>query len=586
MTNNSIVLEMLGAETLITLIFIMWLIVGVVLFEGVTAKDVKKYLKPIFAFFVRVGKSIAKGTKVAWKWTVSFFQPATKKAKPVRKVEPIKVVKQPTVAKAEKKPAPVKVEKKPEPVKVVAAKPVAEPTVTVVKAEDVTQDVVEKVKAAKAKEDSLDDVKAAKDAKAFESRRIYSKRFKGNQEFYTRLPDDQKVEFRRLFVEEGRDHVVETLQYTIGEDNTAYFDKVYNMIYRYRRLISLPLLTSLLNEGLRLAADDEDDAEAKTNIYEAVIRTAYTQRNKKGFLAACEQWSRDDVALHDDVLKTKGSFVYGYKRLAIILEKKGAISEAIELVEKALKKDLQDDTIGEYPERLIRLQAQLAIDEAKAKNLFVEKVEEVVDVSDDEGDDAEETVEQVDLSGVTFKKTGFYEGLTPVLQKEFDRYFIEEGEDHLVKSLQFTRGETNQEFFANVFNQIYKYRRLISFDLLTALHEELTRQVEDQPELLTKVNEVAIRVYFYRRKDRVFVERCEELCQEDIALHLDVLKTKKGFVYSFKRLAILLERQGLFEDAIAMCDRAIALKLDDMTKGNYLGRKQRLQRRIAIRKGE
>ena len=142
MTNNSIVLEMLGAETLITLIFIMWLIVGVVLFEGVTAKDVKKYLKPIFAFFVRVGKSIAKGTKVAWKWTVSFFQPATKKAKPVRKVEPIKVVKQPTVAKAEKKPAPVKVEKKPEPVKVVAAKPVAEPTVTVVKAEDVTQDVV------------------------------------------------------------------------------------------------------------------------------------------------------------------------------------------------------------------------------------------------------------------------------------------------------------------------------------------------------------------------------------------------------------------------------------------------------------
>jgi tetratricopeptide (TPR) repeat protein len=513
----------------------------------------------------------------------SFFKPKTKKAKPMIKTEPVRKIQ---VVKVDKKPEPIKVEKKPEPVKVVAAKPVLEPTITVVKAEDVTQEVVEKVKAAKAKEDSLDDVKAAKDAKAFESRRIYSKRFKGNQEFYTRLPEEQKTEFRRLFVEEGADHLVESLQYTIGDDNTAFFDRVYNMIYRYRRLISLPLLTSLLNEGLRLATDDEDDAEAKTNIYEAVIRTAYTQRNKKGYLAAAEQWSREDVKLHDDTLKTKGSFVYGYKRLAIILEKKGAIPEAIKLVENALKKDLKDDTIGEYPERLVRLQAQLAIDEAKAKNIFVEKVEETVEVTDDESDETEEVVDQVDLSGVTFKKTGFYEGLTPVLQKEFDRYFIEEGDNHLVKSLQFTRGETNQEFFANVFNQIYKYRRLISFDLLTALHEELTRQVDDQPELLTKVNEAAIRVYFYRRKDRVFIERCEELCQEDIALHLDVLKTKKGFVYSFKRLAILLERQSLFEDAIAMCDRAIALKLDDMTKGNYLGRKQRLQRRIAIRKGE
>lgn len=587
MTNNSIVLEMLGAETLITLIVIMWLIVGVVLFEGVTAKDVKNYLKPFLAFFKRLGKGIAKGSKASWKWVKktskrfanwvkAFFKPQPKKAQVVKK--PVKVV--------ESKPLPKKVEKKPEPIKTVIAKPIAEPTIQVVKAEEVTQEVVEKVKAAKAKEDSLDDVKAAKDAKAFESRRIYSKRFKGNQEFYTRLPDDQKAEFRRLFVEEGKDHVVETLNYTIGQDNTEFFDRVYNMIYRYRRLISLPLLTSLLNEGLRLAADDEDDAEAKTNIYEAVIRTAYTQRNKKGFLAAAEAWSREDVALHDDVLKTKGQYVYGYKRLAIILEKKGAIEEAIELVEKALKKQLLDETVGEYPERLIRLQAQRAIDEAKAKNLFVEKEEEIVDVSDDDGDETEEVVEQVDLSGITFKATGFYESLTPVLQKEFDRYFIDEGDDHLIKSLQFTRGGTNQEFFANVFNQIYKYRRLISFDLLTALHEELSRQVGDQPELLTKVNEAAIRVYFYRRKDRVFIERCEELCQEDIALHLDVLKTKKGFVYSFKRLAILLERQGLFEDAIAMCDRAIALKLDDMTKGNYLGRKQRLQRRIEIRKGE
>jgi hypothetical protein len=112
MVYNSIVLEMLGAETLITLIFIMWLIVGAVLFEGVTINDVQQYLKPIIAFFKRVWKAIAKQSKVAWKWTKatsirfwkwvkktsiqfvkwvkSLFQPTTKKAKPIIQAEPAK----------------------------------------------------------------------------------------------------------------------------------------------------------------------------------------------------------------------------------------------------------------------------------------------------------------------------------------------------------------------------------------------------------------------------------------------------------------------------------------------------------------
>ena len=586
MIYNSIVLELLGAELLITLIVIMWLILGVVLFEGVTQEDVKKFLRKIGRFFKKVGKGIAKATKATGKGIakaskatgaffkrnylafIALFKP---KAKPKKKAVSKPVAK------------PVKVVEKPLPVKKELPKEDKLPTV---KAEQVTQEVVEKVKAAKAKEESLDDVKASKDAKEFENRRIYKKRFKGNQEFYTRLPDEQKTEFRRLFVEEGKDHVVPTLQYTIGQDNTEYFDRVFNMIYRYRKLISLPLLTSILNEGLRLAEDEEDDVEAKTNVYEAVIRTAYTQRNKKGFLAAAEQWSREDVKLHDEVLKTKGEFVYGYKRLAIILEKKGAIDEAIVLVQQALDKKLLDDTIGEYPERMVRLLAQKAIDEAKEKALFVEKEEEMVEVQEDDGEEVEEKEEAIDLSSVTFSASDFYDRLTTAQQKEFDRYFIDEDEEHLVKSLNYVKGEANQAFFEQVFNHIYKFRRMVSFGLLTALHEELSRQTAEQPALLTKVNEAAIRVYFYRRKDREFIDRCEELCQEDIALHLDVLNTKKGFVYSFKRLAILLEKQGLFDDAIAMCDRAIALKLDDMTKGNYIGRKQRLLRRIEIRKGE
>lgn len=138
---------------------------------------------------------------------------------------------------------------------------------------------------------------------------------------------------------------------------------MYNFICRYRRSISLPLLTSLLEEGLRLAGNDH---VAKTNIYESVVRTAYTRRATASFLNASEQWSKADVELHNNVLKTNVTFVYGFKRLAIILEKKGAIDEAIALVLQALDKKLLDETIGEYPDRLLRLRAQKLIDEAIA----------------------------------------------------------------------------------------------------------------------------------------------------------------------------------------------------------------------------
>ena len=588
---TSTVVDLIGVNFLISLLFIVWIIVGAVLFEGTTIQEVKDTSLKIYNFFKQIAVLTWKGMYLVFRgivfiilllrgWILSLIVLIQKRLKahavkkPVVKVEKIKVEK-------------VKVEKVVEVVKptpVVAPLAEADKQVVITDVKQVNQDVVDRVRQAVAKEESLDDVKATKEAKLFESRTIYQFKFKGSSEFYTRLPDVQKVEFKKLFIDEGKDHLVPTLTYTIGDDNTAFFDKVYNFIYRYRRSISLPLLTSLLVEGLRLAGDDQ---VAKTNIYESVIRTAYTRRATKSFLDAAEAWSREDVKLHDDALKTKGQYVFGYKRLAIILEKKGAIDEAIALVLKALDKKLLDETIGEYPERLIRLRAQKLIEEAKAKALFVEKVEEVV-VADDDGqaDEQEEVIQDLDFSKVTFTKTSFYESLTDTLRKEFDRLFIDEGADHVAKTLLFIRGETNEVFFTNVFNQIYKYRRLISFDLLLALHEELTTQAQNTPALVSSINEAAIRVLFYRRKDGIFLEKCEELCQEDIALHLDVLKTRSGFVYSFKRLAILLERQGLYEDAIAMCDRAIALRLDDMTKGNYAGRKERLRKRIDNRKGE
>ena len=466
---------------------------------------------------------------------------------------------------------------KTQPVVQVASKKIdADDRIQIKSVKEVNQVQVNKVKAAVAREEAMDDVGATKEAKAFETRKIFLNVFTAKADFYGRLSPALQQEFSNLFIKEGSTRLIPEVNFVLGQTNQTFFGQVFNFIFRLRKVLSLGLLTAMVEEGLRLA--DQDPA-SKSNIYEAGIRVAYARRSNASFLQYAEKLSREDVVLHQRVLQTKNQYVYSVKRLAIILEKKQAYDEAIQLVNLALERNLKDQTIGEYPERLARLQAQLMIAEAKKTGAFVEQVEAPLVASQDTGVEEEDEAKTVDLSKVTLKKTNFYESLSASLKKEFDRYFVLEGTDHLVKGLQFNPGKDNQAFFQNVFNQLYAYRKLISFDLLVALYDELSQQLGEQPSVLTAINEATIRIMFYRRKEPIFLEQCETLCQEDIALHLDVLKTRSGFVYSFKRLAILLEKQGLYDDAIAMCDRAINLNLDDKTQGGYRGRRERITKR-------
>lgn len=461
-------------------------------------------------------------------------------------------------------------------VQVVSKKVDAEDRIQIKSVKEVNQVQVNKVKAAIAREEAMDDVGATKEAKAFETRKIFVNPFTAKADFYGRLSSGLQQEFSNIFIKEGTPRLIPEVTFVQGQSNQAFFGQVFNFIFRLRKVLSLGLLTAMVEEGLRLA---DQDAASKSNIYEAGIRIAYARRSNASFLQYAEKLSREDVVLHQRVLQTKNQYVYSVKRLAIILEKKQAFEDAIQLVNDALERGLKDQTIGEYADRLARLQAQQMIAEAKKSGSFVEQVEAPSVASQESTVEEEDEAKTVDLSKVILKKTNFYESLSATLKKEFDRYFVLEGTDHLVKGLQFNPGKDNQVFFQTVFNQLYAYRKLISFDLLVALYEELSQQLGEQPSVLTAVNEATIRIMFYRRKEAIFLDQCEVLCQEDIALHLDVLKTRSGFVYSFKRLAILLEKQGMFDDAIAMCDRAINLNLDDKTQGGYRGRKERITKR-------
>ena len=271
---------------------------------------------------------------IAWfrlHWNTLIFKTGLGK-KPVKKV--VKV--QPVVPVV--KPQPVVTVVKPQPVVQVVSKKVdADDRIQIKSVKEVNQVQVNKVKAAIAREEAMDDVGATKEAKAFETRKIFVNPFTAKADFYGRLSSGLQQEFSNIFIKEGTPRLIPEVTFVQGQSNQAFFGQVFNFIFRLRKVLSLGLLTAMVEEGLRLA---DQDAASKTNIYEAGIRVAYARRSNASFLQYAEKLSREDVVLHQRVLQTKNQYVYSVKRLAIILEKKQAFEDAIQLVNAALERGL------------------------------------------------------------------------------------------------------------------------------------------------------------------------------------------------------------------------------------------------------
>jgi hypothetical protein len=291
-------------------LIIIWFLAGLLLF----AKDIIvdfPFLKPILEKFGFLGASTSKSKVVK-------VAPPVKLVKVINPEPPVKVVK------------PVKVTKviKTEPlVKVVKPDPIPEPK----------EEIIE--------EDN-----------ALENVQIFKKKIKARTTWYASLTEAEKIEFRGYFVDDADTHLVKDLVYKLNGNNDAFFERVFNFIYVYRKLISSSLLQKLTDELLFFA---ENDPEVQTLIYEAATRVAYYRRKDKAMLAYAENLARLDVALQQGVLKAKGKYVYSFTRLAIILERKGETKEALELVEDALKRQLTDRTKTGYEGRKIRLQKRL-----------------------------------------------------------------------------------------------------------------------------------------------------------------------------------------------------------------------------------
>lgn len=209
----------------------------------------------------------------------------------------------------------------------------------------------------------------------------------------------------------------------------------------------------------------------------------------------------------------------------------------------------------------------------KPKPVKVEKEEAV------EEDNALENV-QIFKKKITARTT-WYASLTETEKTEFRSYFVDDVETHLVKDLVYKLNGNNDAFFERVFNYIYVYRKLISYSLLQKLTDELLFFAENDSEVQTLVYEAATRVAYYRRKDKAMLDFAEKLARLDVELQQGTLNAKNKYVYSFTRLAIILERKGETKEALALVEDALKRQLTDRTKTGYEGRKVRLEKRLA-----
>lgn len=154
-----------------------------------------------------------------------------------------------------------------------------------------------------------------------------------------------------------------------------------------------------------------------------------------------------------------------------------------------------------------------------------------------------------------------------------------------MKTLEYKVGGDNESFFKYVFNHLYTYRKLISSDLVSVLCDELIRLAEDNKKIQSIIYEIATRTTYFRRKDPAFLALSETYARIDLNMQRTIFNPKNTYVYSYTRLAIILEKKKQFDEALEIVEDALLRNLSDNTVTGYIGRKTRiLEKKEKIKK--
>lgn len=180
----------------------------------------------------------------------------------------------------------------------------------------------------------------------------------GVDSLYQELNDAEKAEFRKFYIDPGVDHKVPYLQYVVGGDNSQYFSNVFYYMSRYRKIISISLLTKIYDHIRVMLGDDHSEI---SHLNTQLIRIYFSRRSEPGVMKLLIAKCKEDIELNLNVLKVHDVYLYSFKRLVMVHEGMGNYAEAKRWVEMALELNLDDKTKGGYPARLERIKSKIQL---------------------------------------------------------------------------------------------------------------------------------------------------------------------------------------------------------------------------------
>lgn len=192
--------------------------------------------------------------------------------------------------------------------------------------------------------------------------------------------------------------------------------------------------------------------------------------------------------------------------------------------------------------------------------------------------------EEEDLSGVSDEPPAFFDDmLSDMTQEEKDAFFsvVIDNPEGLALRIRRPLGvyKEEKEFLRDFFLSVGKLRASLPAGVIEKLYKR-NREYMPNDYRMTRLNGKMIAVYFFKRAEEGMLDKCIELCKEDIALNIERRKIKDARLPSLKRLVLIYASQKEFEKAIELCDTAIERRLIDKKDTGYEARRDKLAAKL------
>ena len=200
-----------------------------------------------------------------------------------------------------------------------------------------------------------------------------------------------------------------------------------------------------------------------------------------------------------------------------------------------------------------------------------------------------EEIDQQVTEAVIFKKplkivVDPVESFKPELKTEFDEVFVSDKRKVKVPELTYIPQSTNIPFYSNLFRYIHRFAGVLSEGLLGNLTQSVIKLTDDK-EAQLKIVEASTRTA-EGLKTNQNQDYLLKILRRNVALNRDVLNPRNKYVYSYQRLATLLEELSIYGEAVIVAREAYERGLVDTPEATFEKRLSRLEKKLIASGGQ